>query len=155
MDCTHNHETGLYEVEIDGHIYEFSKWGAGEATSTLLDIMTIIGKPLGAVAAGWGQPGGEGMTSEKVAQAIDHAASQIGAHKTLCMDLIKKFATRCHRDHKPIKNFDTAYQDRIPHLFNVLHAAIEVQYGAFFAGALDATGLGRPRASSPAPSRPS
>ena len=152
MDFTRT-EAGLQAKEIDGHTYEFAKWGAEESLSTLLDIGTIIGKPLGAAA---GRLDMESLQDRRIELPVDaigiiveHLAGEVGTHKKLAMSLIKRLATTgilC--DGKAIA-FDLHYRARLPHMLDVVAAAVEVQYGSFFGGAFAALRLKRAPSSSP------
>lgn len=153
-------EAGLYAAEIGGHTYEFSKWGAEEAMDTLLDLAALVGKPLGAMAQGMDpQAAAEKrveITIDAIGTIVEHLTSQVGANKKTCLALIRKLATRgliC--DGKQISSFDLHYKDRLAHLFDVLGASLEVQYGNFFGGLAGAFRIVGPRPktsqASPAP----
>lgn len=139
-------EQGTYQVEIDGRQYEFSKWGAEAATDTLFDLALVLGKPLAQLGAA--MKTGE-KTGEKFSLSVDVAGSiveqliaQMGTNKKLCMDIIRRMTAgetvMC--DGKRI-TFNTHYQDRLPHMFDVLRAALEVQFGNFFGDVLRSAGL--------------
>jgi len=156
-------EMGLYAAEIGGRQYEFSKWGAGEAMDTLLDLASIVGKPLGAMAQGMDPAAAAEkrveVTIDAIGTIVEQLASQVGANKKTCLALIRKLATQgvlC--EGKPVTSFDLHYKDQLAHLFDVLGANLEVQYGNFFGGLAGAFRIvgGRPAPSSPgSPSQPS
>jgi hypothetical protein len=138
-------ESGLYAVDVDGSLYEFAKWGAEKAMDTFLDITGIIGKPLSALMAAIHASQVDGAESQAI--TIDTAAaiaeqltSNIGTHKKTCMAVIKRLTSgpEVFCDGKKV-DFDTHYASRISHLFEVVRAAVEVQYGNFFEDALRAT----------------
>jgi len=142
-------EAGLYQAEIDGSMYEFQKWGAEEATATLLKMTKIAGKPLGmAVAAIFdGDPREKKLKKQvppdMIAQIFDAFSESMD--EGVCMTLIKKFTSggKVFCEGAPVKSFDQHYADKLLHMFNVLRAALEVQYGNFFAGLLGGVGLNR------------
>lgn len=140
-------ETGLYEVEVDGAKYEFEKWGADEALDVLLQFVPLVGKPLGtAVAAFMGEEKGidaeidpnmiglivDALTSNFDKKTIKSLFVKLSSEKVLCDG--KKFS------------FNTHYQDRLDHMFKVVQAALEVQYGNFFAALLGMFGKFTPKA---------
>ena len=135
---------GLVEKKIckeDGteHTYEFEKFGAEEALENLIKISKIIGKPLGlAMASLKGED--EGLFEKKIdlnllALAFDGLTQNLD--DKVCVELIKKLTSgKVLCDGVLIKSFNTHYKDDLFHMFKVLQAALEVQYGNFFAGIL-------------------
>ena len=132
---------GLYEVEVDGLKYEFEKWGAEESLATLLKLSRLVGKPLGQAMAGLSF--NEDKT--KVEINFDIAGEAIGAlmqnmDEDLSMSLIKKLCSeKCLCNGAKI-NFNVHYQDKLDHMFKVVAAALEVQYGNFFVALLGSAG---------------
>lgn len=123
----------LYEVDIDGTKYEFQKWGALDATETMLDIASVIGKPLGMAAAA-SKTGGD--QSALIGSILDKLLEKVGTHKSLVMDILQKLtAGKVQADGKSI-SFDSHYQDRLDHMLAVARANTEVQYGNFFRGVI-------------------
>jgi hypothetical protein len=139
-------EQGTYEATIDGHAYEFAKWGAEAATDTLFDLALVLGKPLAQLGAAMkaGEKGGEkfALSVDVAGSIVEQLIAQMGTNKKLCMDIIRKMTAgdtvMC--DGKRI-TFNTHYQDRLPHMFDVLRAALEVQFGNFFVDVLKGAGL--------------
>lgn len=143
-------ESGLYEVEIDDKKYEFEKWGAEESLSNLIKLSKIIGKPLGLAIGAFKQEEKEetslfdtdmkdinidmlGLALQALTENLDESA---------CIALIKKLSSQHVLCDGAKINFNTHYADRLDHLFRVVGAALEVQYGNFFAAVL---GLARTR----------
>lgn len=128
-------EAGLYEQDIDGHIYEFSKWGADEATDVLMDLGALVGKPLGmALTMLSGAKGGDAPVDvDAIGAIMEHLSTAAFEKKTLCKHLIKKFATGCMCDGRRV-DYNIHYADRLDHMFRVVRAAVEVQFGNFFGG---------------------
>lgn len=140
MAVEKNKESGLYDVEVDGLTYSFEKWGADASLDVLLELVKIIGRPLGAAVASLA--GKQKDLGSEVRSMIDKDFDPdlIGTvfealtermDKGIVKSLIKKFSSEsvlC--DGKKIV-FNSHYQDRLPHLFKVVQAALEVQYGNF------------------------
>lgn len=130
-------EAGLYETEIEGHRYEFEKWGAEDATDVLLDIATLVGKPLGVgIATVFDKLKGDKLDEKidpnLVGAIVEAMTEKAGTHKALVKALIKKLSSeKVLVDGKTI-NYNIYYQDRLDLVFKVVSAALEVQYGNFF-----------------------
>ena len=132
----------LASKEIDGLEYQFEQFGAKKSLKILFRLSKQIGKPLSLLV---GSMSGEkdkklldrDIKLDMIAVAIDSLMSNLDSDEviTLMQDLAGDHACIC--DGKKI-NFDSHYEGRLPHLFKVLWAAIEVQYGNFF-DALSAT----------------
>lgn len=140
-------ETGLYEAEIDGQKYEFEKWGAEEALSNLLKLSKILGKPLGIAFGAVGKPE-EGMPGQKlldkeldpniIAMAIEALTNNLD--EASAISLIKKLSSQNVFCNGAKIIFNVHYQDKLDHLFKVVYAALEVQYGNFFSAVLGLVG---------------
>lgn len=126
--------TGLIQKEIDGKTYEFQKFGAKQSLKVLLRIAKMVGKP--AVAAFGSVKKSEGSILDQdidggiIAMAVGSLVENMDTNETL--DLIEELTGKdkvlC--DGKKI-HWDSHYAD-LEHLFKVLKAALEVQYGNFF-----------------------
>lgn len=145
MKAVRNEASGFYEVEIDGQRYEFEKWGAEASYDTLLDMAKVIGKPLGLAVAAFGGGGlDEELPKDAVAAVFDAICQGLG-DKTLTKALTKKVvAEKVYCDGKKVV-FDEHYKDRLDHMFRVLWAGLEVQYGNFFAAILALVAASQPR----------
>lgn len=130
-------DAGLWEIEIDAQRYEFQKWGAEESLSVLIKIAKIVGKPLG-MAVGLMQTGedkGKMDLSPDLLGTVFDALAENFDEKT-CIDVVKKLtAEKVMCEGQKIR-FDTHYQDNLGHMMKVAQAALEVQYGNFFAALL-------------------
>lgn len=139
-------ESGLFETDIEGHKYEFEKWGAEDATDVLLDIATLVGKPLGVGIATVvdklkGDKLDEKIDPNLVGSIVEAMTEKAGTHKAMVKGLIKKLSSeKVLVDGKPIA-FNSYYQDRLDLVFKVVSAALEVQYGNFFAAITGPVGL--------------
>lgn len=130
-------DSGLFAVTIEDQVYAFEKYGAEESLDVLIDIVKIVGKPLGAAVAALGASGQDakqmmidrdfdpnmlGVVFESLTSSLD---------KGVVKHLIKKFCSeKVLCDGKKI-NFNTHYQGRLPLMLKVVQAALEVQYGNF------------------------
>lgn len=137
---------------IDGEEYEFSKFGAKKSIKILRRLLGIVGEPL-ALALASAKGSGKildkdidpGMLSGAVRALIERADEDTVL--SLMDDLCGESACLCNG--KKVL-FDTHYEGRLPHLFKVLAASVEVQYGDFFGGSLGQfTGRGPIRNSTP------
>lgn len=118
---------------VDGLEYQFSKYGAKQGLKTLLRLSKMIGKPL-AIAVGSAK--GEGSLKDKqidmsvIGEAIQALTEQIDQDEVL--SLVEQLtATDALCDGKKII-FNSHYEGRYGHMFKVMAAALEVQYGNFF-----------------------
>lgn len=124
---------------IDGHDYEFSQMGAKQSLKTLVRLSKIIGKPIAMLA---GAPGkgilDKDVSSETLAAAVGAMVEHLDGDETveLC-ELLCATTVMC--DGKKV-DFQTHYEGRLDHLFSVLSAALEVQYGNFFQGVIGRRG---------------
>lgn len=132
MDIQKNIE-GLYEVIVDGETYAFAKWKAGVASETLIELAALLGRPV-AVAVG-AMKGGDKLeaASPAVPLVFDELLSKLGTHKATVMALLRRLTSADVQCNGRTVRFDEHYQDRLGHMMRVAAAALEVQYGAFFA----------------------
>lgn len=122
---------------IDGKNYLFTQYGAKEALKMLVRLSKIIGKPMALSYAALGAKGADGSPEIKgdvLAQAID--ALMQNAHEDDVLDICMKLSSKdCLCNGKQI-DFNSHFEGQLPHMFKVIKAALEVQYGNFF-GALN------------------
>lgn len=148
MPQIEKNETGLYATTIDGHVYEFEKWGAEEAMESLLDIGTLLGKPLSKLGAkaftdGLQEAVGEELGEDTFASVLEGLMDQVAANRTMVMRLIKKLTSyKNFCDGKAI-NFDLHYRGELGRMMAVARAGLEVQYGNFFGAALGSVAMRR------------
>jgi hypothetical protein len=146
-------EIGLYETEIDGDKYEFEKWGAEDASDVLLDIITIVGQPLGMGAAalfGKDEDGVKGidrdMDPDIIGKIMESLTGNVGKNKLVVKSLLKKLSTdRVQCNSKPIASFNIHYRDKLFHMTKVVRAGLEVQFGNFFDAVLGQNGIKVPK----------
>lgn len=136
-------EAGLTEAEIDGKKYEFERWGAEDSLDTLIDISQMVGKPLGmAIATMLGKEGlNKDVDPDMLGGVFEAMFQNLNKEKT--KPLIKKLCSdKVLCDGKKI-NFNQHYagSENIMHMFRVVQANLEVQYGNFFVALLELTKL--------------
>lgn len=131
-------ETGMYPVEIDGQKYHFEKWGADDALDVILELVPLVGGPIGAaikaVFAGDKEEAKSILDKKLDADAVATVFTALSSNfnKKMVKDLVINLTSKkvlC--DGRPVV-FRTHYQDRLAHMFKVSKAALEVQYGPFF-----------------------
>lgn len=122
--------TELIDKEVDGQKYEFEQLGAKDSLKTLMKLSKIVGRPF-IMSIGASQGKGKPLNTELLAQAAGILFQSLEETETL--NIIESLtAKKALCDGKMI-NFDSHYSGKIDHLFRVLNAALEVQYGNFFA----------------------
>lgn len=131
-----NADANLTARNIDGAVYEFSKFGAKQSLQIFFKLANIVGEPM---AVAFGAVDGTATTKlldrdlnvASMGKAIQALTARLDSPDTLI--LIEKLtstpALLC--DGKPVL-FDKHYEGRLDHLMKVLQAALEVQYGNFF-----------------------
>jgi len=124
----------LVKKTIGDHDYEFEQLGAKQALKTMVKLSKIVGKPL-AMVVGDGNVAGSlsrEISPDLLGAAVGAMVERLdeGETQALCELLT---AEKCLCDGKKI-NFDMHYEGRLDHMFKVLAAALEVQYGNFFSG---------------------
>ncbi|RYF52437.1 MAG: hypothetical protein EOO38_00060 [Cytophagaceae bacterium] len=127
-------ERGTYTFTVqdaEGRAREFEaqKYGALEATDTLLDLMSIGGEAIGSATANTEQ-------GQSVMQALMKSlSSKLKADKRLAKDLLEKLSSSrivcdgCNID------FDKFYADDLMLCFKAAYGNIEVQFANFFSSA--------------------
>lgn len=127
----------LIQKCIDDKEYEFERLGAKASLKLFIRISKIIGGPLSMI---FENSGGKGkltslMSSDlkelNISKAIKALMENVDADDAL--EIIEQLTAgeKVLCDGKKI-NFNTHYEGELPHLFKVVTAAFEVQYGNFF-----------------------
>jgi hypothetical protein len=125
----------LVKREIDGHTYEFERFGAKKSLRTFAKITKLIGEPvLMAISSAKGKNILKSeIDPEILGKAIAAFTMRLDSDET--MELIEELTARenvmC--DGKKI-SFDSHYADREDHMMKVLATALEVQYRNFYRG---------------------
>lgn len=123
----------LVKKEIDSKTYEFEQFGAKKSLQILVRLSKLIGKPISLLISSF-EPGKKMMDSElkpeMLSLAIEALTSNLDSTEVISL-LETLCATNTLCDGAKI-NFDSHYEGQLPHLFKVVGAALEVQYGNFF-----------------------
>lgn len=130
----------LIQKEVDGRLYEFQQFTTTVALKTLSQIVQLVGEPLAAL--GLGDAGKQILQREvdleKAAKAL--VAELAGAGTDDAIKVIKSLVSGDHVlcDHNKVL-FDDHFRgpDGLSHLFRVVWAALEAQFGNFL-GAVSA-----------------
>ena len=124
------------ERDIDGENYEFHQLGAIKAHSLLLKVGKIIGPTFGEMADS-SENGIEGLLDADVdlGSIIEGLFSR--ADDKVVLDVITTLLSQViHHGVGGLKNetiIDEHFAGRLPHMYKVVLASAEVQYGDFFA----------------------
>lgn len=150
MGVTKN-ERGLYEVTLStdegDKVFTFQKWGAEEATDTLLDIISVVGESMGGLLS---VLTGGGADQDVGSASLETLFRQLTMGLTRNKDLTKRILKKLSSDRvlcndMPV-DFKTFYKERLPLSFAVAKAHLEVQYGNFIGAAKSLGLLGQPAA---------
>jgi len=149
MEVTKN-ERGLYEVtlptEEGDKTFTFQKWGAEEATDTLLDIISVVGESMGGLLS---VLTGGGADQDVGSASLEGLFRQLTLGLTRNKDLTKRILKKLSSDRvlcndMPV-DWKSFYKEQLPLSFAVARAQLEVQYGNFI-GAARSLGLLGPSA---------
>jgi hypothetical protein len=141
----------LAEKLIDGEKYEFMQFGAKKSIKLLTRLLKVVGEPL-SLAVGAANGGGSLFEKQLNPDMLGKAVACLVEHleEDEVLDLIEEFTGKDNVLYKGMKiNFDSHYEGKLPHLFKVLTAALEVQYGNFFGEFIGAKGPGIRNRSTP------
>lgn len=138
-------EHGIYEAVIKtaegDKTFAFQKWGAEDATDTLLDIVAVVGESMGgliSVLTGSGADVDVGHTS------LEALFRQLTLGLTRNKELTKRVLKKLSGDRVQCEgvtiDWKLFYKDQLPLSFAVAKAQLEVQYGDFI-GAAQSLGL--------------
>jgi len=149
------------EKQIDDHVYSFAHLPAQEALRVLTKLTKIVGEPL-AIAVGalmkddkterkLGEDGlplpaepKKGLLERDVDPEVFGKAARSLIEKLdeeeVIAIVVKLTTQQVLCDGIEIKNFNTHFTGQLGHLFKVLAAALEVQYGNFFGAMIGLTG---------------
>lgn len=129
--------SGLYEVQVDDVTYEFEKWGAEESFDVLLDLVKVCGEPLAAaVGALFGKADPDEKIDPQIMTTVFRSLTCGLGDKSLVKALTKRLVAEKVLCQGTKIVFNLHYKDRLDHMFKVLWAALEVQYGNFIAAVL-------------------
>lgn len=131
---------GLYEADIDGVSYEFSVWRTRRALQTLIDVAEIGGEFMAKGAGLLGKSGAltAEVDPEALSQVVEALVRGMTKDKNNTLNLVERLVTEgVVRNGKQVQ-FERDFEQNFVHLFKVVRAALEVQYGSFFAQAQQA-----------------
>lgn len=125
------------EKEIEGRTYTFSQMGPKQSLKTLVKLSKIVGKPIALMAGGGSAKGllGKDIAPEILGAAAGAMFEKLDEDETvqICETLTSFPQVLC--DGQKV-DFNSHYDGKLDLMFKVLMAALEVQYGNFFAGLL-------------------
>lgn len=115
----------LRDVLIDGKNYSFQQFSATKGTRLLARVMRIIGEPMGFLAGALNKTASPELIGKAV-KALTEKLDEDTVERTV-KDLLE--GARC--EGKPVV-FDIHFAGQYGHLFRVVKAAMEAQFGDFF-----------------------
>jgi hypothetical protein len=126
---------------VDGHTYEIQQFATTRSLRCLRKLVAIFGESMA-----WGGNAIEALKADEDAKASELMVKAVKAlidrmDEDVVLGVIIELtgeAITC--DHQRVV-FDSHYAGRLDHLFKVLYAALEVQYGNFLNVATSAVGL--------------
>lgn len=138
---------------VDGESYEFSQMGAKEALRMLTRLAKIVGKPVALTISSLKKPeGGDFLDTEInmdfVGSAVEALVQNLEQNEVL--DIIETLCAKNALCNGAKIIFNSHYESRLGHLFKVLWAALEVQYGNFFDVLREVPGISRRKPPAPA-----
>lgn len=126
----------LVTREIDGKQYEFHEFNTTQSLNISVRLGKILAKTLGMSLSAFDFRSAKAtlldFNQEKIAGAVEALLANLDQKEVvdLVETLVAKDNVLC--DGKRVV-FNSHYAGNLPHLFRVLGAALEVQYGTFFA----------------------
>jgi len=118
----------LTDKFVDGEAYQVSQFGASQGLKVLTTLTKLVGPSISMAFGAEGQTS-ETAQAEVIGRAVNALCEKLDEEKVL--NLIKTLIdTALVGEGKKIV-FETHFQGRLGHLFKVLKAVLEVQYGDF------------------------
>lgn len=149
-------DSGLYEVQVQGvdklHTFEFQKWGAEEATDTLLELIAVGGEAAGSMLS---LLAGGGLEQQLHGSPLEALFRQLTLgltrDRTATKRLIMKLSSdRVICDGVTVR-YETLYRDNLSLSFLAAKANLEVQYGNFLDAAKSMGLLAATKEAAPSP----
>ena len=119
------------EVVVDNHTYTIGQFTPSKGLKILVRLSKIAGQPLAMMADSFK---GKGMLDSDVNGELLGRAIQaltMNLDEATVEQTVKELLQGVLRDGKPL-NFEIDFAQRYGHLFKVLGAVLEAQYGDFF-----------------------
>jgi hypothetical protein len=138
-------EFGLYQVDIEGNTYQFTKWGAETSLSTLIKLTKIVGKPFSMAIAAFATHEGDILLKDIPTDVIERACEALlqSMDEDVTISIIKKLSSENVICNDKKVYFDSHYKEQLGHLFKVVKVALEVQFGDFLGDLLQKVGGGK------------
>lgn len=129
----------LVEKYVDGTEYKIEQFPATKSLRILTTLTKILGEPLSMAFA---LAKNEGMNDEKEAEILGKAVGTLCAKldEDQVIHLVKELVASCLKGEGAKIQFETEFQGKIGHLFKLLKAILEVQYGDFLGELSSLTG---------------
>lgn len=132
-------DAGIPSCTIDGHTFEFSRWGAEEQTDTLLELMGVLGDAAGGLAdlyKNTRDPDAD-IAQDVMGRLIGKLTGGLTRDRAVTKRLLMKLASgdRVVCDGVPIRSYNKFYEDQLFLAFKVAAANMRVQFGNFFSAA--------------------
>lgn len=130
----------LIEKRVDGNVYSFQQFNTTKSLKIMSRLSKILLEPITLFFASAGGKASSGnlldrqLDKDMLGKAVRSLTDRMDEDEVI--NLIKELTANDNLlvDGKKV-DFDTHYEGRLDHLFKVLYAALEVQYGNFL-GAL-------------------
>lgn len=119
----------LVEKYVDDESYQISQFATTESLKVLTRLSKILGPSFSVAMAGSKISDPKAQT-ELFGKAVSELTSRLDEEEVIA--LIKKLIDCCLRGEGKKINFELDFQGRLGHLFKLLKAVLEVQYGNFF-----------------------
>lgn len=118
----------IVEKQVDSHTYAFTKFETSKGLDILERLIQLVGEPIAMMGGMSAEEGVDQNDSSILAKAM--GALQSGMSKQKTAPLLKDILVGATCDGKPI-GFEIHFAQRYGHLFKVIWAALEVQFGDF------------------------
>lgn len=119
----------LIEKTVDDTTYKIAEFGTTEALKTLTRLSKILG-PSFSIAISGAKIKDKSAQSELFGKAILELTQRLDEEEVV--GLCKKLTECCLRGEGAKINFEIDFKGKLGHLFKLLKAVLEVQYGNFF-----------------------
>lgn len=133
---------GLMETVIDKATYEFTPWGTRQSLDGLIELSDICGEFLAKAAGAFAKKDAlkSDVSADMLGDVISALVKGMAKDKNTTINLIEKLVTQGVSRNTRDVDFNADFEGNFMHLLKVVKAALEVQYGSFFAAAKD-TGM--------------
>jgi len=121
---------------VDGETYQIEQFATTKALNVLSDLVKIVGEPLALAVSG------STLSSEEQSRILGMAVSAMAQRmdKNTVVALVKTLIESCLKGEGAKINFELEFQGKLGHLFKLVYAVLEVQYGSFLGELLGRAG---------------